>query len=355
MNISEGLTFDDVLLVPKYSDISSRDDIDTSVTLGKGINLKIPLISANMKHVTGPLMAKTIASLGGMALLHRFAPMSEQVASYFDAIEDSKYVNNVGVSVGVKSHDEIVTLLRLTNSKIVCVDVAHGHSKDCINTVRFIRETFPNVLLIAGNVVTEDAVKSLAASGADVVKVGVGPGSLCTTRIETGNGVPQLTALNSAWNCVRTHFLKKEQASVSHEAQYKLTEYGTFDRSVKIIADGGIKNSGDIVKALCRSDCVMIGSLFAGTAESPGEIQIDQNGNSFKEYSGSSTFKSKHVEGIESSVPYVGSVIDVVDRLMQGVRSGMSYQGVRNLEALKRNVEFIKITNSGLIESKPRI
>lgn len=331
MKISEALTYDDVLLVPKYSTIKSRNDIDTSVDFGKGIKLKIPLVSANMKTVTGPAMAICIADLGGLALLHRFTSIKQQVADYtYSAMGDVDRSLNIGISVGVTNYNDTKFLVKETGAKIVCVDVAHGHNELCIQTTRMLSEEFPEILLIVGNIVTAEASWDLVDAGADVVKVGVGPGSLCSTRIETGNGVPQLTALDN----IRSS-LKSKSGKIP-----------------KIIADGGIRSAGDIVKALCFSDAVMLGNLLASTYESPGEL-VELNGINHKLYAGSSTHKMKHVEGVSKFIPFKGFSAKLISELMQGVRSGMSYQGVKNLIELKDDPEFIKITNASLIESKP--
>lgn len=336
MKISEGLTFDDVLLVPKFSTIQSRNDVDTSVSLGKGINLKIPIVSANMKHVTGPQMARVISTLGGMALLHRFDSLEQQVENYRLATsptsewDPTSFYDNIGVSIGVKDHDISRQLIEQTKTKIVCIDVAHGHTESCIETARFISKEFPEVLLIAGNIVTAAAARHFAQVGVDVLKVGIGPGSLCSTRIETGNGVPQLTALDNVYEVMKFH------------------------PRVKIIADGGIKTPGDIVKALCFSHAVMIGNLLAATDETPGDFVKLNDGHLYKQYAGSSTFKTNHIEGVSKWVRYAGSTRTIVDKLLEGLRSGMSYQGADNLVRLRSNPEFVRITNSGLIESKPQ-
>lgn len=279
--IKLGLTFDDVLLVPKHSDIKSRSDIDTSCDLGKGVFLKIPIIPANMKSIIEVDMAKAVAGCGGLAILHRFMTIDEQVTMFCEA----KAHGHVGVAIGVKDDDhERLSKLVSAGCRIVCIDVAHGDSILCVDMISYVHKHYPDVLLIAGNVATADGALRLVEAGADVVKVGIGPGSLCTTRIETGNGVPQLTALMEIFELRKTSYKK-----------------------FKIVADGGIKNSGDIVKALCFSDAVMMGNVFAGTDEAPGKI-ISVQGKPFKEYVGSSTHKASHVEGVTALVPYKGPV-----------------------------------------------
>jgi IMP dehydrogenase/GMP reductase len=706
IEVRDGLTFDDVLLIPGYSEIESRSNIDTTVDFGKGVVLSKPFVSANMKTVTGPEMARKISELGGLAILHRFANLDEQIANFNDAIKGSSNPNNVGISVGVNSSKDTSRIIEETNAKVVCVDVAHGDHKLSIDTVKYISKQYPNVLLIAGNVATGLGAKRLSDAGADVVKVGVGPGcfaagtrvlmsngtyknieeiipgdrvinkdglpksvlkafstgirnvskvrnsifykdtyvtpdhkyfvgdlssvsdttlksrgyskvlslstkskkskikwceiggeerkalliprnikfempdnfnekimirdgdngtssiktkidctlratydvgymfgsflgdghamitnngsadigsvhwhfglkesfiaeklqkcvkkitgknleieykdniilcslyhkplaellstfgkkiekhlpdkfmvnshnylqgvldglvdsggymeqggrinfhststklievfniivyclrgcfpnnqkdrisvenlnlanvqnfnspyigrinttaskrliddfqisklleyteteekvevfdltidcdthsfiadnaivhnSLCTTRVETGNGVPQLTALDDAYD-----WLKRSET--------------------KIIADGGIKQAGDIVKALCFSHAVMLGSMFAGTTEAPGDI-YEKDGIRYKMYAGSSTHKTNHIEGVAGKVPCKGSVEEIVQKLIEGVRSGLSYQGCENLEALRECPRFVRISSAGLKESHP--
>lgn len=326
-------TFDDLLLVPKYSDIKSRSMVDTSVNLGKGVTLEIPIVSANMKNVTGPEMAHKISHLGGLGLLHRFS--QDRIKDYKQSLWGRAIENNprIGISVGVAESEKIF-LEKITNEysdlSVICVDIAHGDSKNCIDMVKYINKTYPNILLIAGNVATAEGTKRLVDAGTDIVKLGVGNGSLCSTRIETGNGVPTLSALMEVRDAVIKDSL-----------------------NVKLIADGGVRNSGDLVKCLCFTDAVMLGGVLAGTNEAPGEIITTPDGKQFKQYAGSSTHKSNHIEGVVGLVHPKGSVKGVIEKLMEGVRSGMSYQGAHNLALLKANPEFVEITSAGLIESKP--
>lgn len=331
MKITVGHTFDDLLLRPKYSNINSRSDIDTSVDLGKGIKLKIPIISANMKNITEEKMAQTIANLGGLALLHRFMPWKDIAIYYTKCIGDKEERrNHIGCSVGIQKDDfKLVDSLVDAGCKIICVDVAHGHHANCGKMTEYIAKKYSNILLIAGNIATADGAKYLHQAGANVIKAGVGPGSLCSTRIETGNGVAQITALDDVY-----------------------TESLNYSPSFKIIADGGIKNAGSIVKGLCFSHAVMLGNLLAGTNEAPG-VEVNIDGTRYKEYSGSSTYKSKYIEGVSALVKLKGPVTPIIEKLMEGLRSGMSYQGVGNLEDLKKDPEFVLISNAGLIESHP--
>lgn len=330
MNITDGLTFDDVLLIPEHSDIPSRSEIDLSVDLGKGIKLNGPFISANMKTVTGPILARNMEKYG-MGILHRFASIEEQTKNFYDAIHflDRKY-SHIGVSIGISSEEDNNKLIEETNTKIVCIDVAHGDHARVLKETERLANKYPDVLLIVGNIATGAAARRLRDAGADVVKAGVGSGSLCTTRIETGNGVPQLTALYDVFMGLGGN---------------------TIDRP-KIIADGGIRRAGDCVKALCFSDAVMLGSILSGTAEAPGDI-ITVDGLKHKQYAGSSTHKTNRVEGVAGLVRYKGSMHPVMQTFMEGVQSGLSYQGCRNLTELKDNPRFVKISGAGLSESHP--
>lgn len=338
--IREGLTFDDVLLVPQYSDIGSRSkDVDISVKWGC-LHFAHPVIPANMKTVTGRDMAFKIIKSGGLAILHRFMEESEQVRIAREVFDDHGN-ENFAVSVGVKANDkEMVGLFRDAGVRIICIDIAHGDSKHCVDMVSWIKAKYSDMFVIAGNVATGSGARRLWEAGADVVKVGVGPGSLCTTRIETGNGVPQLTALMDVADT--------QQQLIALEK----TRSNTKKRAYPFISDGGIKSAGDIVKALCFADMVMIGNLFAGCEEAPGKrIVIDRV--EYKEYVGSSTHKTNHIEGVAALVPYKGVFTDVLTKLLEGLQSGCSYQGARNLNDLKDNPVFVKITNAGLKESHP--
>lgn len=333
MKIKKSLSYDDVLLVPKYSEISSRSKVDTAVKLGEFI-FEHPIIPANMKTVTGEEMAEFIYHSKGLAILHRFMTLDDQiniVRKMYTKYSDAS--NYVAVSVGVKKEDEenISTFLE-AGVKIFCIDVAHGDSLQCINMIKHIKSfrIVPSAFVIAGNVATGAGAKRLWDSGADVVKVGVGPGSLCSTRIETGNGVAQLSAIEEVYN------VRKDN---------KLT-------NKYMIADGGVKYAGDVVKSLCFSDMTMVGNLFAGTNETPG-ITIRVNGVACKEYAGSSTHKTTHIEGVSALVPIKGSAADVLDKLLQGLKSGCSYQGCNKVKDLQNDPEFIEITSSGLKESHP--
>lgn len=349
MEFKTGLSYDDVLLVPQYSDINSRSSVDLTVKLPKGIIIRNPIIPANMKTVTGLEMAEAIYRMGGMAILHRFMSFEEQLAAvdklhsldnYNKSGEHEYPFNYVGVSIGVQEQDKknLEQFVEVKGINIICIDIAHGDSKMCVDMCKWIAEKYPRCLLIAGNVATGSGAQRLWEAGADVVKVGIGPGSLCTTRIETAAGAPQLSAI----------------MEVAEKKQMLLTSgIGGFEnREIAFIADGGIKNAGDIVKALCFADMVMAGNVFAGCEETPGTtLTID--GKQYKEYVGSSTHKGTHVEGVAALVSVKSSVKAVMTRLLEGIRSGCSYQGSSNLNELKDSPTFIKMTASGLRESHP--
>jgi len=339
--ISDGLTFDDVLILPGYSEVLPRD-VDIHVQLTRDIRLEIPLISAGMDTVTEADMARAIAQEGGLGIIHKNMSIAAQAGQVARVKSDNLLV---GAAVGV-THDVLdrVSALVQAGVDIITVDTAHGHSKGVLDTVRKIKEAFPSLPLIAGNVATAEGTLALIDAGADVIKVGIGPGSICTTRVVTGIGVPQITAV-------------MECARVARE------------RGIAIIADGGIRLSGDITKALAvGANAVMLGSPFAGTDESPGQV-IRVNGKDYKSYRGLGSlgamdsgsadryFQSeskKYVpEGIEGTVLYKGAMKDVVYQLMGGLRSGMGYVGAANLTELYEKSKLIKITQASLIENHP--
>jgi IMP dehydrogenase len=472
LQIKDGLTFDDVLLVPKRSPIISRSQTDLKTKLSRNITLNIPLISANMDSVTESSMAIAIAREGGIGVIHRFMTISDQVdevlkvkrsesvmieqpytikpnMTVHDAknlmleygvsgllveengkkligivtrrditfetnlqskvsdlmskdiitakdgttIEQAKQILHdhrieklpviddknrivglitskdilkmdqypyaskdkkgrllVGAAVGVKDdYLERTEALLEAGSDIIVVDIAHGHSDNAINTVHMIKKVFPNCELIAGNVATGEGANDLIRAGVDAVKVGVGSGSICITRIITGSGVPQLTAI-------------MESVQVAKE-------YG-----IPVISDGGIRTSGDATKAIAAgSSSVMVGSLFGGTDESPGKTMI-KNGKKFKMYRGMASFYASlgrkyregasqagdsvdlndYVpEGVEAMIPYKGSVVEIIRQLVGGLRSGLSYCGAKTITQMQINAEFIKMTPAGYVESQP--
>lgn len=372
MNIRPGVTFDDVILVPKHSSIPSRKDTDLSSSLNLGVKLGIPIVSANMKHVTESSMALSLANLGGLPILHRFMPYTDIVTMFKETRYSMGMQGNreglLACSIGIKEEDmALAKELHKAGCHIICVDVAHGDHDNCVQMVEWLSKNLPGLTIIAGNVATAEGALRLYNAGAQVIKVGIGGGSLCTTRIKTGCGVPQLTALEDVYNASLMFETKTEEIEFPYT--YSSSGFGdstirlsgfTFPhtttlpagRKFKIIADGGIRDSGDIVKALCFSDAVMLGNLLAGTEEAPGEVMyID--GKRYKQYAGSSTHKTNHVEGISALVPCKGYVHEIITSLMDGLRSGLSYQGSRSLQELKMNPQFMSVSHAGLIESHP--
>ena len=473
MEIREGLTFDDVLLVPKRSSVATRSQTNLQTKLSRNISLNIPLVSANMDTVTESAMAVAMAREGGIGIIHRFLTIAEQVnevlktkrsgsiiiespytirpeqtlreameymrdkgvsgllvtdtqgklvgiltrrdivmlepgdekkqvkevmtsdvitaksgvdidaakdilrkncieklplldeignvkglitskdiinaGNYPQSSKDKKGRPLVGAAVGVKGDfmERTESLLE-AGSDVIVVDIAHGHSDNALNTVHLIKKAFPNCELIAGNVATAHGTEDLIKAGVDAVKVGVGSGSICITRVITGSGVPQLTAV-----------LDCAQVGKKH--------------NIPIISDGGIRNSGDATKALAAgASTVMVGSLLGGTDESPGSY-VMKNGKRYKIYRGMASFyaslgrKSKETgalatsddlndyvaEGVEGMVPYKGSVTDIIKQLGGGIRSGLSYCGANNIAQMQQNAEFIKMSTAGYAESQP--
>ena len=349
----EGLTFDDVLLVPQESNVLPNE-VSLKARLTNKIELNIPLISAGMDTVTESELATAMAREGGVGIIHKNMTIKEQAkqvakvkaASVTEgAALDSSGMLLSGAAVGVTADVmERIDALVDAGVDVICVDTAHGHSKNVVHNVGVIKAKYPMLEVIAGNVATPEATKALIEAGADCVKVGMGPGSICTTRIVAGIGVPQLSAI---MNCA------------AEADRYK----------IPIIADGGVQYSGDIVKAIAAGGSViMIGSLFAGTKESPGEI-ITFGNKSYKSYRGmgsTAAMKSgsgdryfqngtkKFVpEGVEGLVPYRGELRDTIYQMLGGLRSGMGYCGAKNIETLRTNAKFVRITGAGLQESHP--
>ena len=471
MNIREGLTFDDVLLIPKRSPIISRSQTNLKTRLSRNISLNIPIISANMDTVTESPMAIALAREGGIGIIHRFMTIQDQVDEVLkvkrsesvmieqpytisidstvgyakkimhdfgisglliekdnklagiitkrDLLFETNFENNVssvmskdvvfaelgttiekakdilhknrieklpiidkdkqiiglitskdilkmeefpnaskdkkgrllvGAAVGVKGdYLERTEALLDAGADVMVVDIAHGHSDNAINCVHLIKKAFKDCELIAGNIATGHGTEDLIRAGVDAVKVGVGSGSICITRVITGSGVPQLTAILD---------------SVKIAKEYE----------VPVISDGGIRNSGDLTKALAAgSSSVMVGSLLGGTDESPGKTLV-KNGKKYKIYRGMASFyaslgrkyreegeqliESEDLndyvpEGVEAMVSYKGSVVEIIRQLVGGLRSGLSYCGAKNINEMQQNAEFVRITTAGYIESQP--
>lgn len=328
----ETLAFGDILLKPNFSNIKSRSSINLNVSIENFV-FNHPLIPANMKSIMSEQMAIEIIKLGGLGLMHRFSSIEDQLNLFENLIKIDFGVNPmnyIGCSVGIKEEDkknckEFYNL----GVKIFCIDVAHGHSTDTSDMCKFIKSNFKNVLLIAGNVATAEGAKDLWDNGADVVKCGIGSGAICTTRLKAGSGVPQVSAIKEIYD-------------------FKTRNYNYVNK--KFISDGGIRVVGDCVKALSFADMVMMGNAFSGCEETPEEtLEID--GRKYKTYQGSSTYKTKHIEGVISLVHTKGKYKEIVDEYCQGIKSGCSYAGSANLEDLKLKAKFVKITNSAREES----
>jgi len=329
------LTFDDVLLIPKYSDLK-LSEIDVSTRITRRLKLKIPIISSPMDTVTGERTVLALGKIGGLGVLPRNLDLDATLKIVDRALEEKV---PVGVAVGPFDDDRVEKAVE-RGASIIVIDTAHGYSKNVIEATRRFKKEY-GIDIMSGNVVTGEAAEALIEAGADSLRVGIGPGHACTTREIAGIGVPQLTAV--AW-----------VADVA-------SEYG-----VSVVADGGVEKPADIVKALAvGADAVMLGYLLAGTDEAPGDI-IVIGGKRYKKYRGMGSrgalasgsvrygdFK-KVPEGIEGFVEYRGPLREVVDFLIGGLKQGMGYVGARNLAELREKAEFVCITSQGLQESRPR-
>jgi len=341
--IKEALTFDDVTLVPNYSDILPSE-VDTKTVLSKNLTLEIPFLSSAMDTVTESKMAIAIAKAGGIGVIHRNLDIKKQIIE-IKKVKSKKLKVGAAVGAGPK---EILRAEAILKEKVdlIVVDTAHGHTKKVAEIIKKIKKKKSSkTTLCAGNIATAEAAKFLIKLGVDIIKVGIGPGSICTTRLVAGIGVPQLTAIINA---------KK----------------GIKNKKVSIISDGGIKFSGDIAKALAAgADAVMIGSLFAGTVETPGKL-IKKNKQLYKSFRGMGSIgamnkgsadryfqkiqkdTSKYVpEGVEGLVKFKGSVKNIIYKLIGGLKSSMGYLGSKKIINLRKKSRFIKITKAGFYES----
>ena len=336
---TEALTYDDVLLQPQYSSIRSRKEIDIGVRLNKDINLTLPIISSPMDTITGGTMAATMSKVGGIGIIHRYNTIEKQVLEVVRAYEHAPDDNIiVGAAVGVTGdYLERAQALVSAGVDMLCIDVAHGHHILMKEALQDIRVVAPDVHIMAGNVATLQGVNDLADWGADSVRCNIGGGSICSTRIQTGHGMP---GLQTIFECAKT------------------------DRDVAIIADGGIRNSGDIVKAIAAgADAVMCGSLLSGTTETPGNIFEDRDGFKYKTYRGMASkeaqmkWRGKYssFEGVASQVPFRGPVLPLLEDLQRGMRSGFSYSGARHMSELRSKAVFVRQTSAGFGESKTHI
>lgn len=350
IDLIESLSFDDITLVPAYSEISTRADVDTSIDF-LGINLKAPIISANMDTVTSSELAIALGRAGGIGCLHRFSSVYENVNEFLRVKNEGL---DVLVSIGVNPADvERAQRLVAEGAKHIVIDIAHGDSKLMIDTIKRTREMFgKSIKIIAGNIVTYEAATRLLTAGADALKVGVGPGSACSTRVVTGHGIPMVTAI---------HDVKRAIADFCNKRSIQLCSDATYP--IKLIADGGIRASGDIVKALAMgADVVMIGSLFASTVEAPGE-RINEHEKIFRGMASKDVYdtyfpgKSTNIaaEGVATTVKITGTVESLMSGLVGGLKSGCTYSGVKNPVQLRWKARFMKQSISGLAEGRPHI
>ena len=363
-NFPLGLTFDDVLLLPGYADFS-RGDIDLSTKLTKRITLTAPFVSAPMDTVTEYELAIALAELGGIGIIHRNLSIEDQAKHVAKVVKKNLIV---GAAVGASgNYQERVEALIKAGVSILVVDSAHGYTKQIIDAIKFIKKKYPKIDVMGGNIATYDGAEALIAAGADCLRVGMGPGAICTTRIISGMGVPQITAL---------------QEVVLSASKHK----------IPVIADGGIKYSGDMVKAFAAgASAVMMGSFFASTSESPGKkvtltkaqvphrfqsiFQKNKTEYVFKEYRGMGSIGAMIIgtkiksedeyhgkdykdrvlvaEGVEGLVPVKGTVQSVIDQAIGGIKSGMYYVGSKTIPQLAKEAQFLQITQASLVESHP--
>jgi len=361
---NQGLTFDDVLLLPDYSDFS-RTEIDLSSQLTRHIKLKLPLVSAPMDTVTESLLAISLGKLGGIGIIHRNLMIADQV-NEIQKVKQQKLT--VGAAIGAsRDNTDRIKALAEAKTDVIVVDSAHGYAKNVIDTIRFIKKNYPNIDVIGGNVATYEGAKALIKAGVDGLRVGMGPGAICTTRVISGMGVPQITALIETYRA------------------------GAMAK-IPVMADGGIKFSGDIVKALAAGAAtVMMGNFFASAQEAPGQIleltaqevpsrfksivNTNQKYYKFKSYRGMGSvgamqkgvsvksedeFHGKNyqdrvlvAEGVEGLVPIKGSVKSLVDQAIGGIKSGLYYVGAKTIEELQKKAKFMQITQASLTESHP--
>ena len=337
--MSKALSFDDISLIPRFNNIPSRKDVDTSIQFGN-LKLRLPIFSANMDTITGQVMARKMHELGGLGFLHRFCSIEDNRRLYLQTIggcnvKEQKYAV---ISIGVNEGLERFQALYEVGARFFCVDIAHGHSKEVGRIIRQIKEAASDSFVVAGNVCTAEGAEYLVDKGADAIKVGIGPGSVCSTRIKTGFGVPQFTAIQECRhvNCF-------------------------------IIADGGIKTPGDAVKAFAAgADAIMLGGMLAGTDETPStdDIEPAPGHPRYKTFRGMASKEAqeefmgsmsdwKTSEGVEICVRAKGPIANVIADLMGGIRSGMTYCGANNVRQIRERARWVEITAAGAAEGRP--
>ncbi|MEK6860563.1 MAG: guanosine monophosphate reductase [Nanoarchaeota archaeon] len=331
----EVISFDDILLYPQYNEIESRLDTDVSTLLTKNIKINSPIVAANMSSITGEEMVRAMDG-NGIGILHRFMPQN-RLFEILESLTQSGFTWPVVVSVGVKDSDYELVKSFKNYVEAVCIDIAHGDSKSVVDMVKHIQNTLQYVDIIVGNIATVEAAERFCKLEVDALKCGVGGGGYCETRKVTGHGVP---TLQSVIDC-----------------SFIADQY-----NIPIIADGGFRSSGDIVKALaCGASSVMLGSLLAGTEETPAEKILLENGLHKIHYGESSEFAMERrdikregisPEGIKKYIPCKGSVKEVVDNLIGGIRSGLTYSGARNIRELQSKARILKLSQASIRESK---
>lgn len=343
----EALTYDDIQIIPKYSEIRSRTHCNIQTRFTKNFNILKPYCSAPMDTVTGSKMAIRMSELGGVGCIHRFMNIEEQAKIVSEVVLECGVSNMntdtpICAAIGVK--DSIVRLKKLVEAgaNVILIDVAHGNTILVKETITYIKKNYPSIDVIAGNVATADGARNLCRWGADAVRVGIGSGALCETRNRTAIGVPQVTAII---DCIKV-----------------CDEY-----NVPVIADGGIRMIGDVAKALALgSDSVMFGSILSGTKESPGKIEKTgqwPNEQLVKRYRGSASLQAKidnnleekNVEGASVIVKYKGKIKRLIEDIDDGLKSSMSYLGANNLSEFRTKADFVKITQNGVIEAGPHL
>ena len=328
----QAFTFDDILLVPAYNHFESRRLVETKVTdKSSKLTLELPIISSNMDTITEFEMATFMHSKGAMGALHRFMSIEDNIEQYKNS--PSRTFVSIGCSEAELQRAEA---LRDAGASHFCIDVAHGHAKYVGKTIKKLRNMLKNECIMAGNVATYAGADYIASCGADMIKAGIGGGSVCSTRIKTGFGIPMLTCIQE---CAR------------------------IDRS--IVADGGIKTAGDIVKALAfGADFVMIGGILAGTAPTPGTVHTDAEGKKYKQYRGMASKEAqedfmggmhewKTAEGVATEVAYRDDHELIMNDIIGGLRSGLTYAGAETISALQRKLDYVVVTNAAIIESLP--
>lgn len=332
----KALSFDDITLIPRYNNIASRKDVDTSTQFGT-LQLPLPVFSANMDTITGPEMARKMHELGGLGFLHRFCSIEDNIRLYTEVHAfQSDTPRDCVVSLGVNEGLDRFQALYEMGARHFCVDIAHGHSREVGRMIRQIKEATGDSFVVAGNVCTAEGAEYLVDKGADAIKVGIGPGSVCSTRVKTGFGVPQFTAIQECRhvNCF-------------------------------LIADGGIKTPGDAVKAFAAgADAIMLGGMLAGTDETPGLWAQEPHGPKLRIFRGMASKEAqedfmgsmsdwKTSEGIEIKIEPKGPVANVVSDLMGGIRSGMCYCGANTLKQIRERARWVEITAAGAAEGRP--